>query len=486
MSAVQLRGILALSALLSVACAVGPDFVRPAVDAPARYTAAAGTNEPAPGPVPADWWKQFGAPQVSMVLAQAYAGNPGLEQAQASLRQSQDLLQAGYGIFYPQAVADGAVSRQLATPQRTGLPGQAGIFNLFTLSASVSYALDVFGGQHRAVEALAAAAAGQRFQLQATYLALSANVVNTLIAQSAYRSEVEATEELVAYQREQVRLAQVRYQAGMVPYSLVLASQLQLAAAEASLPALRQKLAQSEDLLASLAGKAPAQWQAPAMRFEDLSEPARVPFSLPSKLVHQRPDILAAEQQLHAASAGIGVATAAMLPSLTLSGAYGAGSNAANRLFSAGDRLWSVGADLTTPVFEGGTLWFQRKAAVEKFKSAQAAYRQIVIAAFVQVADVLHGLDNDALTLAAQQRGLDEAAAALALSRANDQAGLIDDSQLLDAQVQYLQARIAWVQTRAQRLQDTVALYTALGGGWGETATLPEPGVPATVAAGAE
>ncbi|MBL6750073.1 MAG: efflux transporter outer membrane subunit [Nevskia sp.] len=465
------------AAALACGCAVGPDFKRPAAPAVDRYTAAAQPAATAAadgqvqrftagGAVAAQWWRQFGSPQLDAAVEQAFAGNPGLQAAQASLRQSQDQLRAGYGIFYPQAEAAAAAARQRSTPQRSGLAVAPTIYSLFTLSASVSYALDVFGGERRTVEGLAAQAELQGYEVQASYLALAANTVNTAIARAAYAAELQSTQAQIAAVREQVRLAQVRADAGTAPYSDVLALQGQLAAYEAALAPLRQKLDQSEDLLATLAGRAPAQQQAPDLPLADLRLPADIPLAVPSSLVRQRPDILAAEAALHAASAGVGVATAALFPSVTLDAAYGAASTSAGNLFSSGNRYWSAGAGIAAPVFEGGTLWYQRRAAQERYRQAEAGYRQTVLAAFAQVADSLHALEHDAEALDAQSRQLRSAAQALHLVQAGYQAGLADSSQVLLADSQYQQAQIGYLQSKALRLQDTVALYAALGGGW--------------------
>ena len=468
--AVALAGLLA-------GCAVGPDFVRPAAPADDHY---AGGGDPqatvaadddaqrfTPGAaIAADWWTLFKSPQIDAVIKQAIDHNPGLAAASASLRQSQDALRAGYGVFYPALGAGFDASRERYSPARVGQSGPGSIFNLFTLSATVNYALDVFGGQRRQVEALGAAVDVQRNLERGTYLALAANVANALIAKAAYGAEIDATRALIALEREQVRLAQVQAGAGTAPYSTVLSLRSQLATVEATIPQLEQKLSQTDDLLATLAGRTPGTWQAPSITFADLSLPQDLPVSLPSDLARQRPDILAAEATAHAASADIGVATAAMFPSFTLTGGYGVNNTSGASLFAAGSRFWSGGLDVATPIIQGPTLWFQRKAAIDSYQAALAQYRQTVLAAFAQVADTLRGLEHDAQVLTAEHEALDTARQALQLVQANYTAGIATYTDVLIADAQYHQAVIADLQARAVRYQDTVALFTALGGGW--------------------
>jgi len=459
-------------------CAVGPDYHRPPApdvthyvhggDPTASVTAHGAAQRFTPGAqVSADWWRVFGSPALQQLIERSLAANPGLAAAQASLRESEDNLRAGYGIFFPQVAATAGASRQRTAPLTEGLGGiPNSLFNLFTLSGSVDYALDIFGGQRRLVEQLGAQVDLQRATEQAAYLTLVSNVVNTVIARAAYQAEVQATEELIGLQREQVRLAQVQVGAGTEPYSTVLSLQSQLDSYQASIPQLEQRVAQSEDLLATLTGQPPAGFAAPAIRLADLHLPGALPVSLPSTLLGQRPDILVAEATAHAASAAIGVATAAMLPNVTLHGGYNANSTTAANLFAAAGRTWQFGSDISQPLFEGGTLWYKRKAAIDTYRQAAALYRQTVLGAFQQVADTLQALANDASALQAEDEALDSAGQALHLVQTNYVAGLDTYLDVLNADAQYHQAQIADLQAIATRYQDTVALYVALGGGW--------------------
>jgi len=462
---------------LAGACAVGPSFHRPSPPAVSRYTSGADPSETVAargtaqrfipgGKLAADWWRLFGSPELAGLIDEALARNPQLQAAQASLQASEYSLRSGYGIFFPQTEAAASATRQRSTLLRFGETLPASLFNLFTLSASVNYALDVFGADRRAVESLAAQRDAARATEQAAYVTLTANVANTVVAAAAYRAEIDATRELIGMQEEQVHLAEVQARAGTIAYASVLSLRSQLAATQASIPELEQKLTQSEDLLATLCGHAPAEASLPQVRLADLTLPADLPVSVPSDLVRQRPDILAAEAAAHTASAEVGVATAAMLPSLSLSANYSANALTTQHLLDANGRAWSAGASATAPLFQGGTLWYRRKAAVSLSAEALAQYRQTVLAAFAQVADTLRALEHDAQALRAEDDALGAAAQALHLVQANYQAGLATYLDVLNADGQYHQAQIADVQALALRYQDTVALYVALGGGW--------------------
>lgn len=462
-------------------CAVGPSFVRPTGpralhylpggDPRATSRAQGVVQQLSPGAeVSADWWRLFGNRQLEDIIDEALAANPGLAAAQASLRASEDNLRSGYGIFFPQLEADARGTRERLTPLSLGERQPASIFNLFTLAASVSYALDVFGGERRRIEALGAEVDEQRATERATYVTLLANLVNTVIARAAYSAEIEATRRLIGLQREQVKLAQVQFRAGTEPYANVLSLRSRLATDEAGIPSLEQKLDQADDLLATLIGRTPAARSPPPIALQELKLPDTLPLSIPSDLLRQRPDILLAEAAVHVASANVGVATAALLPSVTLNGDYSASSLDTRQLFAAGGRGWSFGAGVTAPLFQGGTLWYGRKAAIETYRQTSALYRQTVLGAFEQVADVLRALTHDAEALRAEDEALRTARQALHLVQVNYAAGLVNYLDVLSADTQYHEAVINDLAATAQRYQDTVALYVALGGGWWNSA----------------
>jgi NodT family efflux transporter outer membrane factor (OMF) lipoprotein len=470
-------GLCLILPLYIMGCAVGPNFVRPKPPSLDRYTREAEPTTTVSadgqvqrfekgGKIAADWWRFFNSSKLDAMIKEALANNQTLQAAQASLRQSQENLRAGYGVFFPQIGATFDATRQKFSPVRFGSSSASTVFNLFTLTSTVNYALDVFGGERRAVESLRAQVDFQRNTVLATYLTLTGNIVNTLIAQAAYSAQVKAAEEMIRVLKEQIRITETQVQAGTVPYSNVLSVRSQLAATEATLPPLRQRLSQTEHLLATLAGRTPAEWASPQIDLADLTLPNNLPITLPSELVRQRPDILAAEAQLHSTSANIGVATAALLPSVTLDASYGLNNISIENLFKKGASFWSLGANASTPLFHGGTLWFQRKAVIEGFNQSLANYRQTVLNAFAQVADTLRALEHDAEALHAQAQALNAAEGALHLIQTNYQAGLVNYLQILIADGLYYQAKIGYLQVLAQRFQDTVALFVALGGGW--------------------
>jgi len=470
--------------LLAASCAVGPNFVRPEPPKVTRYTvaptpaatAAVGSAQrfADSNKLAADWWRLFGCRELDGIVADALANNPTLEAAEAALRRSQDVLRAGYGVFLPAADLNGGVGRQRYSPARVGSSLPPSVFNLFTLSGTVSYALDVWGGQRRTVEGLRAQLEAQRYTLVGATLILSGNVVNTVIAAAAYRAEIDATKEIIVLEEDQMRVGEAQAEAGTIPYANVLSLESQVSSTRATLPPLEEKIDQAEHLIAALSGRFPAEWAPPPIALESFALPREIPVSLPSQLARQRPDILVAEAALHSSTAQIGVATAAMLPNLTLSGTYGANNSSTSALFSNDSVFWNLAAGLTQPVFRGGALWYERSAAMNARDQALAIYRQTVLSAFTQVADTLRALGHDADELAAQTDALKAAADAHRLVAINYEAGLANYLQVLTADAQFLQSRLGFIEAQAQRLQDTVGLFVALGGGWWN-GNAPEP-----------
>ena len=472
-----LRLLLGIGLLSLSGCAVGPDFVRPEAPAvsaydhpeqPSKHTSPDFTGprfDEGVGPA-ANWWHSFRSNGLDSVVAAGLAGNPGLQAAEASLRQSQENLRAGAGVFFPQIGASFNQSRG-NLPSTTGGSSRTGsVLNLSTLSASVSYMLDLFGGQRRSVEGLRAQVDQQRAETIGTYMMLSGNIVNTSIAIAAYREQIDEIEQLISIQKEQLSIARTQYRSGIATYASVLALQGQLDTLEASIPPVRQQLSQAEHLLATLVGKTPAEWATPDLRLTGIYLPERLPLSLPSELVRQRPDILVAEARLHASNAAIGVATAAMFPSITINGTYERASSEIQGLGEIGNGFWGIGAGVTQPIFNGGSLNAKRRAAIAARDQSLALYRQTVLGAFAQVADILRALGHDAELVDAQSRAVSDTKLGLDLTQANYRSGLTGYVQVIIADTQYRQARIGLLQARARQLQDASALYVALGGGW--------------------
>jgi NodT family efflux transporter outer membrane factor (OMF) lipoprotein len=477
-SAAGRRALISALAVATLAgCAVGPDFTRPAPPDADRYgreptaaaTAAADGSAQrfiSGAAVNADWWRLFKSASLDAAVRAAIANNPTLQASEATLRQSQNNLRAGYGVFFPQVDVGFSATRQRTEPLLEGVQSAGSVFNLMTLGGTISYALDVFGGERRMVEGLRAQVDYQRHAKQAAYLTLTANVVNTVIARAAYAAEIRANEQLIELLEQQVKITEAQFRSGTVAYASVLSVRAALAANRATLAPLQQRISQADHLLATLEGALPSRALLPDVELAGLMLPIELPVSLPSELVHQRPDILSAEAQLHVASANVGVATAALYPSFSLTGSYGGASTGFGDLLSARGRFWSIGPSVTIPVFHGGTLWYGRKAAIDAFDASQAVYRQVVLDAFAQVADALDALGHDAEALQAQEEARLVAGQALHLLQANYGAGMVAYLDVLVADVQYHQAIVAYLQAVALRQQDTVALFVALGGGW--------------------
>lgn len=476
---------LAVLAMLAVAtalagCASGPDFRAPPAPAAERYTAEALPAQTAAAPglagqaqrfvsgqdIPAQWWTLFRSEPLDRLIRQALADSPTLAAAQATLRQAQEDLRAGSSALLPRVDAGAGAARQRANVPTAANPRATGVFDLYNASVQVSYTLDAFGGVRRQIEALQAQVDFQDDQLRAAHLALTANLVTTAVQEAALRAQQAATQDIAAIQQQQLDLVERRFRLGSIARGDVLAQQALLAQTRATLPGLERSLAQTRHRLAVLAGRLPDAGDLPEFTLESLQLPVELPVSVPSALVRQRPDIRAAEAQLHAANALVGVATANLYPQITLSGSYGYAATSPGRLFDGDSVLWSVGASLLQPLFHAGELDARRAAAVAAHDAAAAQYRSTVLLAFQNVADTLRALQADALTLQAQGEAEASARASLDLATRQYQLGASSSLAVLDAQRQYQQARIALVQAQAARHADTAALFQAMGGGW--------------------
>jgi NodT family efflux transporter outer membrane factor (OMF) lipoprotein len=459
------------------ACAVGPDYVRPEPPDVAHYgrqgvpetTRAADGHAQRflPGAaIRSDWWRLFRSASLDAMVQRALTANPTLQASLARLHESENIVRAGYGLFYPHIEADGSALRERASGAPLGAASPGSVFNVLTISGTISYAIDIFGGQRRQVEGLQAQADDQANLVAAATVTLTANVVDTCIARAAYADERRFTLRLIELQTQVLQATEAQVQAGTASGAILFSIRSLIAANQALLAPLDQQLSHSEHLLAILQGDLPARAVLMDIELGALVLPEALPVSLPSDFVRQRPDILSAEAQLHAASAAIGVATAQMFPSFSLSATYGVTGPTLGSVTSGMGTFWSIGPAVTIPLFQGGTLWYGRKAAVDAYGQAQALYRQTVLAAFAQVADCLAAVAHDADALQAQVTVRQAANDGLAVARANFQAGLIAYLEVMNADIAFQTASIAYVQALAQRHQDTVALYAALGGGW--------------------
>jgi NodT family efflux transporter outer membrane factor (OMF) lipoprotein len=467
---------------------VGPDYRTPPAPAVDTYTATPLPAQTASAPgasglpqyfatgqdVPSAWWTLFHCEPLDALIREALADSPNVAAAQAALRQARENFQAQSGATTLPAVdAQASATREKINGIAFGNPGFTEEFNLYNASVNVSYKLDVFGGSRRELEALHAQIDYQQFELQAAYLALSANIVTAAVREASLRAQIEATERIAEDENAQLQLLRQQFDLGGVSRTAVLSQETLLAQTRATLPPLRQSLDQVRHQLAVLSGKPPAAAALPEFRLEMFSLPVTLPVSLPSALVRQRPDILAADAVLHQASAQVGVATAALYPQITLSASYGFEALTPAQLFKAGSTVWSLGAGLLQPVFHGGQLNAQKRAAQAAYEQAEAQYRETVLLAFQNVADSLRALEHDATGLKAQTDAWHAASDSLDLTRAQYRIGGVSYLSLLDAQRQYQQTVLSLAQAQASRYADTAALFQSLGGGWWNAAAPP-------------
>jgi len=475
--------VLAVGALLA-SCAVGPNFKPPpapaAADAlvPPAQTANPTTATALPGgeaqhfesgmDIPGQWWTLFQSAELNALIEQALAHSPTLQSAQAALRQASETAAAERGSYYPSITGEVQSQRQKASGAAFGIPGlpSSYFYNLQTASVNVSYTLDAFGGVRRQVEALNAQTEYERFSLEASYLTLTSNIVTAAINEASLRAQIAATEQISNSQRTQLDIVNRRVKAGGASRADVLQQQSTLENTLATLPPLRSQLAQQRNQLAALVGSLPAQYSGHEFTLDSLTMPQTLPLSLPSKFVEQRPDVREYSALLHEATAQVGVATANMLPQITLTGSYGQDATSFSRLFDPASNVWSLIGGLSQPLFKGGQLKHQRRAAVAAAEQAAANYQATVITAFQNVSDTLYALQADADALAAESAAERSAADSLSLVQAQYKSGGASYVQVLTAQQTYQTAEVALVKARAQRYADTAALFQALGGGW--------------------
>jgi NodT family efflux transporter outer membrane factor (OMF) lipoprotein len=466
-----------LTAALS-GCAVGPDFHPVAAPAVRGYTpeplpshtasadviAGASQTLQSGSDIPGEWWTLFHSSQLNRLIEQALKANPNLQAAQAALRQAQENVGAQQGYLYPSVVGGVSGLRERRLRYTRGVPAGIGSpYTLMNVGVNVSYTFDLFGGIRRQVEADQAQADYQRYLLEATYLALTANVVTAAVQEASLRGQIAATLELIKDEREQLVIVRNEFELGGASEADVLAQQTVLAQAEATLPPLKKQLEIERDLLRALTGHFPDQDIGENFDLSTLDLPKDLPLSLPSQLVEQRPDVREYEALLHQASAGIGVATANMLPQFTISGALGTFAGAG---MNPGALAFSVLTGVAQPIFEGGTLLHRRRAAIAAYDQALAEYRYTVLVAFQNVADSLRALQSDADLVKAQAAAEHSAAESFRVAREQYQAGYIAYPSLLAAEYAYQQTLLALVQAEASRYTDTAALFQALGGGW--------------------
>ena len=478
--------------LLLAGCKQGPNFFSPAPPEEKAYTT---PDDPIPPPdqpgakkqaaqrialgakVQDEWWKLFHSPQLEKVVRDGLAGSPTIAQAMATLAQARQQTIAVAGGLLPQIDLNAQGGAQAVNVQISGVKRPAISVGLLGVGPSVSYATDVFGGIKRQVEAQSAQADVSDYQLAAAYLALSGNVTNQAITIAGLRAQIKTVQQIIADDEKNLNLVKTAQVGGTATMVDVTTAQSQLANDRALLPPLRQQLSLARDALTVLVGRTPADWSPPDFELTGLTLPAVVPVSLPSDLVRQRPDILAAEAQLHVSAAELGVATANLFPKFNITATFAQTSTDLGNFF--GPYVgYTAFAGMTAPIFHGGTLTAQQRAAKDALDASWAAYRQTVIQSFGQVADQLQALAHDDEAVKAQQAAVAVADQALKLARLSYEAGNSTFLQLLDPQRQREQAQLGLVRAQTQRLVDTAQLMVALGSGWWNTPPAipgPEP-----------
>lgn len=480
-----LAHLLVMTPLVAVlaGCVAGPNYKQPAQPSATGYTSSAppavtvaspgvhgGQQQFMTAPVPTEWWKELHADKLTRLIDQALASSPTLVAAQATMRQAEQSYAALSGSTQlPQANAKIGGQRQGVNNTAAGLPDGERTYSLYSASVSVSYDLDLAGGNRRALEALEAQVDYQSYQLEGARLALAANIVQTAITQAQLTSQIDATEKLLQAQVAQLTLTQKRLELGVATQLEVLALQTLAQQTQAGLPVLRNKREQTRHLLAVLAGQAPSDANVPSFEMADFSLPTVLPISVPSELVRRRPDIRASEALLQAAGAQYGVTLAKQYPQITLSANLGSQALTIASLFGAGSMIWSLGGQLVQPLFNP-SLKANTKAAEAGLVAAEANYKQTVLQSMRNVADVLRTIESDAQVQQSLENATASAHESLGLAERQYASGTASYLQVLQSQQQAQQTLVSTLELRARRLANTVALYQAMGGSWEESA----------------
>lgn len=468
-------------ALIASGCAVGPDFKQPPPPKTDGYTSETLPEETQSinvaggepqrfdygGELRPDWWTLFGSSQLNALIDEATRIYPTVQAQQAALREARQNVRAEQGNLFPQVQGSANRTREKVPGTILGLPGVPGFLTtLYAATAQVSYTFDVFGGERRAIEGFEAQVDYAHYKLEGSYLALISNLVAAAIRAASARDQITTTQDIIASEERQLNVIERRFQLGGVTQADLLSEQAQLGATRATLPGLQQALSEAQHEIAILTGHSPRDLAPVSFTLADFRLPQDVPVSLPSSLVRQRPDIRAQEALLHRASADIGVATANMLPQITLNATYGGASTDASQLLQSKATIWSLAGGITQPIFQGGTLLAKRRGAVAAFDEAWAEYQTTVLTAFQNVADSLTALDNDAQALKGEYQSSSAAQASLDFAERQYAGGAATYLALLTQQQQYQQARLGYVRALASRYLDTVTLFHALGGDW--------------------
>ena len=454
-------------------CMVGPDFERPAFFDVSSYFADEVPSKTSDGfqnlaagkEVPSNWWLLFDSPKLNELIVLALKNNQTLAASEASLRAAEAALYVGEAGLFP-AITGGFSSGRSST-------GNASPYNLFKASVGIAYNLDIWGGTRRNIERLQAQVDMAKYELEAAKLTIVSNVITLAISEASLREQIELLKANIDAQEKTLNLYKIQFDAGAISRVELVSQEGTLAGLKVSLPSLENNLSVTRNALTALVGQLPEKQIEQTFTLADMTLPKEIPLSVPSELVSQRPDIRAAEEALHAASADIGVAAAARLPNLTLTGGMGTSSGVLEKMFSSGTGLWSIGAEIAGVIFDAGALAQKEQIAREQFEVMVARYNQTIITSFHQVADTLYALEADAKAFVHQKESMNASKAYLDLSAIQFDAGAVSMIELLQAERGYYAARSLFVQSAATRLSDTVALFAALGGGFESKTEVP-------------
>lgn len=449
-----------LSALLLLgACSQIPQDAVPPAETPAAWQeaapGAADTSWPA-----ADWWGAFGSDELDRLIAAAQTGNTDIAQAMARILQADAQARAAGAGLLPSVDADGGAARQW---QDNGGGTQGG--NSFNAGLSARYEIDLFGGNRASALAAQASAEASRFARDATALAVTADVATVYFQILEARERLAVARKNVAIAEEVLRIVEAKERAGAVSALDLAQQRTEVANQQAAIPDLVVAVRQNEHALALLLGVLPEALGAVEGDLTALTPPA-IGIGMPSDLLRRRPDVHQAEAELIAANADIGVARAALYPSIDLSAAYGLGADTLAGLFDPVNATSSLVASLAQTIFDGGALEAGVELAEARKTELVAAYRATVIGAFADVEDALAARYQADERERLLQQALEQAQLAYRLAESRYRAGAIDLQTLLDAQRSLFGADDDATQARAARLLASVDLYNALGGGW--------------------
>lgn len=463
--------------MLAACTTVGPDFKAPATPSVQSYAMAgdpiarqaALTPEIRQGGA---WWRALGSADLDRIMTEALAGSPTLRQANATLDKARAQAAVARGETQPKVDLAASDQGQRINLQAFGFAGVTNpTINLLSLGGAVSYDLDLYGGGRRRVETASAVLQAQARRADAAYLTLTGNVALQAVRIAALRDHIQALQAVIADDRQSLEIARRAEAAGGASPASLSTARSRLAEDEAAAPAVEQELSEARHALALLVGKPPAAWTAPPFRRSDFSPPKSTPVVIPSTLVRGRPDILAAEADLHADTARIGVATADLYPDVKLVAGLTQSTITPKDLFNYAASGWYIGPTLTLPLFNGGALKARRAAAEAQARVSLAQYEQTVLAAFVQVANVLSALAHDDERLSAVQRAQTSAAGALRDAQAGYRLGGRPLVDVVEARGRWDRARIDTIDAESRRLLDLVQLFAATACDW----TRPSP-----------